>query len=406
MKSLYVRRLVTGFMLLFLISYTPLLWAWERGGSPPGIAPLDIAAQNERSQGGDENKKAVERSRQPTTPVYNVEMAKPNPPAIKRPPVPPVTDGQIQHARPLDAPNTPDSLKNEKIKITPVPPIQRQASERDMAQPRPPLGQRPPSDRPDNLKPTVQPPFGVGNTETSGVTFNNTPPHNPFDADKNRHNNPRIKPVFEPHERPVLNSEEIRPPHFKDNRGHERPTPGPIIVDKIRPARGMGFYQEMPSGHQRVFVRNQWYFSHEGRFYRRVHNGFIWIAPPVGLVVTTLPLGCTSFIWSGVEYYTYAGIYYRPVYGGSIVVEEPDDLPPIWDMDPPPFAFVIVNTEILNVRTGPGEDFPVIEQALSGERLQVLGSYEDWYYIRLANGRRGWVLAYFTYPENGPEPQG
>lgn len=399
MTNNYRHHSAIALILISLCCYTPGLPAWDgghQGGSDQNVPP---------QTGGDADKKGiVHRERPANTPVYNVEMAKPHPPAMERPPmpVPPVPDGRMQHARPLNTPNSNDNSP------PPFPHIQRQTPDRDTAQPRPSFGQKPALDRPDNLKPTVQPPFGPGGHEAGGAAFRETPPQNPFDADKHRHDTPPIKPVFEPHERPGMNSGAIRPSHevFRDNRGRERPAHGPIIVEKIRPARGMGFYREMPAGHQRVFVRNQWYFSHEGRYYRRTSDGFIWIVPPPGLVVTTLPFGCTSFLWGGVEYYTYAGIYYRPTYGGYVVVEEPEDLPSPWAMDPPPVDFVLVNTELLNVRSGPGEDFPVIEQAMYGERLQVLGSYDDWYYIRLANGRKGWVLAYFTYPENQAEPMG
>lgn len=172
------------------------------------------------------------------------------------------------------------------------------------------------------------------------------------------------------------------------------------------PPPGRGFYRDMPSGHKKVYVKNDWYYYHDGCFYRRAYNGYVWIAPPIGIVVTSLPVGYTTFYLGGVEYYSYAGVYYRPSSQGYVVVEEPEELPPVWEVDAPQADFIIVNTEILNVRSGPGSDFPVISEVYYGDKLPVIGTYHDWYYIRLENGRKGWVNSYYVYPETEPKPEG
>lgn len=374
------------FILASLLFHAPNLLAWGEGRQ----SVLD--ANNPAQTGGDGDKKGIVRKERPAhTPVYNVETAKPHSQsAIERQPVPPVTANrpvqQEGHFRPAGT-----------VQFQP-----REGSREN----RPGLLERKPL--PDRN--TFQPQPSISVRERDQKELRHDRPHitgnNPFDADRN--DNTFIKPAFEHRDRNIRDSREIR---HRDNivndRGIDRtPVHRPVIGERIHPARGMGFYRELPPGHNRVFVKNQVYFIHEGRFYRKAYDGFIWIVPPVGFVVTTLPFGCTSFMWEGVEYYTYAGIYYRPTYGGYVVVEEPEDLPSPWVLDPPPVNFVMVNTELLNVRSGPGEDFPVIEQTMYGERLQVLGSYEDWYYVRLANGRKGFVLAYYTYPENQPEPRG
>ncbi len=172
------------------------------------------------------------------------------------------------------------------------------------------------------------------------------------------------------------------------------------------PPPGKSFYRELPQGHKKVHFKNDWFFIHDGCFYRRAYNGFVWVAPPIGFVLATLPFGYTTFYLGGIEYYSYAGVYYRSAPGGYVVINEPDELPPVWEVDAPPADFIIVNTEILNVRSGPASDFPVISEVYYGDKLPVIGTYHKWYYIRLPEGRKGWVNSYYVYPETTPEPQG
>lgn len=387
MTNIFRYYYAVTFSLISLCFYTTNLHAWDRGhlgGSDPNAISQTDA---------DMNKKGIVRREQPTnTPTssgYQIEIAKPHQqPAIERPPVSPMTTNrptqQERHSQTADT--TPFQPREHFKKIpsglserTPLP-------DRNISQPQPSLTNR--------------------DIKEHGLNRPNPSDNNPFTPDKNH--NTLIKPAFEPRHRNLQDTRETTyREHIRDDRGIDRtPIHRPILGEKIYPARGISFYRELPVRHTKVFIRNQSYFIYEGRFYKKAYNGFIWIVPPVGVVVTTLPFGYTSFIWNDVEYYTYAGIYYRPTYGGYVVVEAPDDLPCPWEIDPPPVDFVMVNTEILNVRSGPGVDFPVIEQVMYGERLYVLGVYEDWYYVRLGNGRKGWVLAYYTYPENQAEPMG
>ncbi|MEZ0328291.1 MAG: DUF6515 family protein [Dissulfuribacterales bacterium] len=385
MKTIFRYSLIV-FILISLSFYTPVLYAWDRGVIQGNHGQNTVSSEKGPTDDDEQKTDMVRKGHSTNTPVYNVETAKPlHSPAIEQQPVPPVTINrpvqQERHFRPADVtqPQPREDFSGNRpglLERTPHP-------DRNAFQPQPSIADRDMKDhRPD--RPNIS-------------------SNNPFDA--NRNDNTLIKPAFEPRDRHIQERREIRyHENIRDDRGIDRtplhrPPNRPIVGERIYPTRGMSFYRELPAGHNRVFVRNQLYFNHEGRFYKKMRDGFIWFVPPPGIVVTTLPFGCTSFMWEGVEYYTYAGIYYRPTYGGYVVVEEPDDLPSPWEMDAPPFDFVIVNTELLNVRSGPSEDFPVVEQAMYGERLQVLGTYQDWYYIRLPNGRKGWIMAYYTYPE-------
>jgi N-acetylmuramoyl-L-alanine amidase len=57
-----------------------------------------------------------------------------------------------------------------------------------------------------------------------------------------------------------------------------------------------------------------------------------------------------------------------------------------------------VNVDSLNVRSGPGVDYPVTTQVRMGDALTVQGTSDDWYYVSLPDGSNGWVLSKFTRP--------
>lgn len=56
----------------------------------------------------------------------------------------------------------------------------------------------------------------------------------------------------------------------------------------------------------------------------------------------------------------------------------------------------MVWTSALNVRSGPGEHFPVIDRAWQGETLGVNGNAPGCYYVLLPNGASGWVMSVYT----------
>jgi uncharacterized protein YgiM (DUF1202 family) len=64
----------------------------------------------------------------------------------------------------------------------------------------------------------------------------------------------------------------------------------------------------------------------------------------------------------------------------------------------PPAAtdnWVSVATPILNVRSGPGMNFPTIGRVYQGDLLFTKGTAPQWVYVRLPNGNFGWVMARF-----------
>ena len=57
-------------------------------------------------------------------------------------------------------------------------------------------------------------------------------------------------------------------------------------------------------------------------------------------------------------------------------------------------GYLIVNVGALNVRSGPGAQYTVIATIAGGDELDVIGKNdgrENWWYVELANGQRGWI---------------
>ena len=77
-----------------------------------------------------------------------------------------------------------------------------------------------------------------------------------------------------------------------------------------------------------------------------------------------------------------------------IVVEKPYYVNPWLD------ETVLVTVSFLNVRSGPDDDFVVIDQVYKGDSLIVYGweISSDWLYVELPSGAFGWVLAEYTTP--------
>lgn len=54
-----------------------------------------------------------------------------------------------------------------------------------------------------------------------------------------------------------------------------------------------------------------------------------------------------------------------------------------------------VNTELLNVRSGAGKNFDVVEKVPKGEKLNILSENGNWSEVQLENGNKGYVNSKF-----------
>ena len=63
---------------------------------------------------------------------------------------------------------------------------------------------------------------------------------------------------------------------------------------------------------------------------------------------------------------------------------------------------VVVRAALLNVRSGPGKNYPVTHQVRQGSRLVIKGSSTGWFYVMLPSGEYGWVMQEFTARVQAP----
>ncbi|MEZ4528546.1 MAG: DUF6515 family protein [Desulfobacterales bacterium] len=203
-------------------------------------------------------------------------------------------------------------------------------------------------------------------------------------------------------------SPRYEPRHRPDHRPHYRPP-----VYNHRPA----VHHHRPSVHpHRHPVR--YHRSHHPRVHIGLGANFFWpwfgyypgwgaasvfVSPPIGTVLVSLPLGCSTVSVGGTMYYYNDGVYYKEVPSGYVVAEPPAaEVPPAVA---PPLSRGSYQTsviaEVLNVRSGPGFHYPVILQVVRGDSLTVKGESEGWLYVGTPGGQFGWVVTRFTTRWNG-----
>lgn len=156
------------------------------------------------------------------------------------------------------------------------------------------------------------------------------------------------------------------------------------------------------------------YYYHHGHFFRPYDRGYIYVAPPPGVVVPFLPPGFTTMIVGGSQYYYYQGNYYSRVPTGYLVVTAPPAAPVVPDPVPPPppapsvtpYGAVTITAPSLNVRTGPGREYNVVTVIPQGGVYPVQATSPNWVYIQLPDGQFGWVERVYTAPASAPVPSG
>jgi N-acetylmuramoyl-L-alanine amidase len=57
---------------------------------------------------------------------------------------------------------------------------------------------------------------------------------------------------------------------------------------------------------------------------------------------------------------------------------------------------VTVSAQSLNVRSGPGQNFSVVQVVNQGEMLEVFGNAPGWLYVKFQSDKFGWVNQEYT----------
>ena len=167
-------------------------------------------------------------------------------------------------------------------------------------------------------------------------------------------------------------------------QGKPYPQPGKVVP-------------HIPPGHQTLNVGPDRFFYHEGIYYRQDPRGFKVVRPPHGVIVGHLPDGFETLVIAGITYFLFAGIYYHHTAAGYEVVEAPAQASVSAESPPPANGqTLVVQVQMLNVRSGPGMNHAIIHQVRSGEQLVIQGNAPGWYYVRLPDGTFGWVMSQYT----------
>jgi len=105
-----------------------------------------------------------------------------------------------------------------------------------------------------------------------------------------------------------------------DNRPSQPPSKQPPQVSRPAPAPAPAARPPAPKNYTQVRYNNTNYYTHRGVYYQSTPKGYVVVRPPVGIRVTSLPLGFARVILNGLLYYRYNDIYYQAVTGGGYVV--------------------------------------------------------------------------------------
>jgi hypothetical protein len=167
-------------------------------------------------------------------------------------------------------------------------------------------------------------------------------------------------------------------------------------------------YRKLPVGYKTVRVKRDRYYYHVGAFYRRGPSGYVYVRAPIGAIVVGLPVGYRSLWVGGISYYYYNDVFYRRVPSGYMVVEAPSEIKVVKEISAiiQPSVYtrgeVFVTSYSLNIRSGPGLDFPVIDQVYRDDSLEIHGKTDGWLYVKLPNGQFGWVMKTYTFEKYPP----
>jgi len=116
--------------------------------------------------------------------------------------------------------------------------------------------------------------------------------------------------------------------------------------------------------------------------------------------------GATALFIGGITYYLLNDLYYRELYGDYWVVGPPpppleetvvvNEAIPVTPSEENVGEQVTVTAPLLNIRSGPGMDFPVVTQAHEGDIFTVEGYASGWLYVKTSTNEFGWVMTEYT----------
>lgn len=101
-------------------------------------------------------------------------------------------------------------------------------------------------------------------------------------------------------------------PHHRNNRVVIKEKRGHNQVYVVKEKRGRKV-KVLPVGYSTVVYGGRDYYYHQGRFYNGYNGAYVAIAPPIGIHVRILPSGYRKIIIGGNPFFYFSGTYYRQI---------------------------------------------------------------------------------------------
>lgn len=141
-----------------------------------------------------------------------------------------------------------------------------------------------------------------------------------------------------------------------------------VLMSASEAFASWGWRRELPPRHDVIVLRKARYHYYGGMFWRPGPIGFFMVNPPIGVMVSVLPMGHRTIIVGGINYYYYENVYYTDAQSGYVVVPAPA-----------PKA-VITYTPIAPAEMPPGESVTISIPNSNGSFTSIkLVKYKDGY---------------------------
>jgi hypothetical protein len=142
-------------------------------------------------------------------------------------------------------------------------------------------------------------------------------------------------------------------------------------------------------------------FNRRGAYYRPSSRGYYGRK---ARVVYGRPYGYRRPWARNRAFISLGGVFYQSTPARYVVVKTPPETIVIRETStiirPVESATgnVLVTVSTLNVRTGPDLGYSFVSQVKEGSILELHGKTDGWSYVKLPDGRFGWVTSVFTEP--------
>jgi len=145
---------------------------------------------------------------------------------------------------------------------------------------------------------------------------------------------------------------------------------------------GMGGPEGPHRGPEDITVRHERYRYHDNRFYRPVWFGLFEVVvdiPPIGVIVTVLPVGYRVIVVGDVTYYYYDNVYFTAY---------------------PPHGYIVVSAPVVNSNVVVATSSVTQPQKISGETVTINvpnsnGSYTPVTLVKQKDGYLGLQGEYY-----------